>query len=60
MSLHRFGSLWRWGWLVTLAGPALLFQQACTIDPDIYLRAALQVFSETSIFALDNLASGLR
>jgi hypothetical protein len=50
----------KWTALAGVAGPAFLMQQACAIDPDIFLRAFLQVASETAIFALDNLVVGLR
>jgi hypothetical protein len=50
----------KWSLILGLAGPALLWQTACAIDPDIILRGLLQFGSETAIFALDNLIVGPR
>jgi hypothetical protein len=50
----------KWSILLGLAGPALLWQTACTVDPDLILRGVLQFGSETAIFALDNLIVGPR
>jgi len=50
----------RWKLLAAVAGPALLFQQGCVIDPDIFVRAFVQTLSEVTVFALDNLLVGLR
>lgn len=58
MSLARWI---RWAMLSGMAGPIILFQAAgCVIDPDIFLRAGLQIASEVAVFALDNLLVGLR
>ncbi len=60
MARRIFRILTKWSILLGLAGPALLWQTACTIDPDLLLRAFLQFGSETAIFALDNLIVGAR
>ena len=52
--------LGRWGLLSGVGGPVLLLQGGCTIDPDIYLRMAMQLLTEVGIFALDNLVVALR
>jgi hypothetical protein len=53
-------SLNKWVLTAGLVLPGMLFQQGCAIDPDIWLRAFLQVFSEVAIFALDNATLGLQ
>ncbi len=41
--------------LVALAAPfGMLFQQGCAIDPDLFLQAAVQFFTEAAIFISDN------
>ncbi len=50
----------RWRVFAGMVGPAILLQQGCALDPDLFLRAFLQVFTEVSIFALDNALVGLR
>ena len=60
MTRRMFRILTKWSLLLGLAGPALLWQTACTIDPDLLLSAFLQFGSETAIFALDNLIVGSR
>ncbi len=51
----------RWGVLVGLGGPLVVFQQACLLsDPDIAFRAFLQTLTEIGIFVLDNLLVGIR
>lgn len=57
---RMFGALGRWGLLAGVAGPALLWQTSCAVDPDIFLRAGLQFIGESAIFALDNLLVGPR
>ncbi len=52
--------LGKWSFLIGAAGPVLLWQTACTIDPDIILNAVLQFASYTVIFGLDNLIVGTR
>jgi len=43
------------------AGPLILFQRGCVLfDPDLYLRAVLQIVNETLVFYLDNLIVSLR
>ena len=48
----------RW-WCLAGAGLGLYAVQGCGIDPDIVLRAALSVGSDTAIFLLENLAVSL-
>jgi hypothetical protein len=55
-----FRILAKWSILLGLAGPAVLWQASCALDPDVLLRAFLQFGSETAIFALDNLIVGPR
>lgn len=44
-----------------VAGPLILFQRGCVLfDPDLYLRAVLQIVNETLVFCLDNLIVSLR
>ena len=53
----------KWKWLAMLtaaAGPVLVFQAACTVDPDIYLQAFLQIVTNVGIFSLENLANAIR
>ena len=50
----------RWKYLAAVAGLALLFQQGCVIDPDIFVRSFVQTLTEVTVFALDNLLVGLR
>lgn len=50
----------RWGLVSGVASPILVLQGGCTLDPDLVLRAAIQVFSETAIFVLENAAVALR
>lgn len=50
----------RWSVFAGTVGPVILLQQGCALDPDLFLRAFLQVFTEVSIFALDNALVGLR
>jgi len=52
--------LGRWRTWLALTGPILVFQQGCVVDPDLVLRAGLQVFNEVAVFALDNALVGLR
>ena len=46
--------LGRRAFLLAGAGPLILFQQGCAIDPDIILDAALTTLTEISVFVLDN------
>ena len=60
MTRRMFRILAKWSILLGLAGPAVLWQVSCALDPDVLLRAFLQFGSETAIFALDNLIVGPR
>jgi hypothetical protein len=50
----------RWGLLAGLAGPVVLWQTGCALDPDLGLQAAIQTLGYGLIFALDNLLLGAR
>ena len=50
----------RWAAILGAGGPVILLQQGCALDPDLLLQAFLQVFTEVSIFALDNALVALR
>ncbi|MBI4581093.1 MAG: hypothetical protein HY718_15420 [Planctomycetes bacterium] len=39
--------------LLTLAGPAVLFQQGC-IDPDLLVNGVFQFLNESLVFGLTN------
>ena len=38
----------------------LVFQQGCTVDPDLLLQAGLQFLTEFAIFVTDSALAGLR
>lgn len=47
-------------WLhLAIALTGIVFLQGCTVDPDLWLRAAVSAGSDTAIFLLENLAIGL-
>ena len=50
----------RWGLFASTGGPVILLQQGCALDPDLFLQAFLQVFTQVSVFALDNALVALR
>lgn len=50
----------RWlGMWVAVLGVGVVFQQGCSIDPDLILQASIQLVTETAIFFTDNALRGL-
>ncbi len=55
----RNANRWRRWWQFASASTGIVLLQGCTVDPDLWLRAAISVGSDTAIFFLENLAAGL-